>query len=112
MTYWIEFVTIWSLSLWYMVTESDTPCIHSLVFDQVQWYFSCRAMVCKNGGRCEVTVVNRKCRRCRYDRCLGAGMNPSAVLDDDGKKVRFRKMLKKKMLQPEEVRTSELTKAG
>lgn len=57
-------------------------------------------------------MANRKCRRCRYDRCLRAGMNPSAVLDDDGKKVRFRKMLKKKMQLPEEVWTSELTKAG
>ena len=69
-------------------------------------------MVCKNGGRCEVTVANRKCRRCRYDRCLRAGMNPSAVLDDDGKKVRFRKMLKKKMLQPEEEWSAGLTKSG
>ena len=62
-------------------------------------------MVCKNRGQCEVTVANRKCRKCRYDRCLRAGMDSGAVLDDDRKKLRFRKLLKKKMLMPEEVTT-------
>jgi hypothetical protein len=59
-----------------------------------------RPLICKVGGGCEVSVDNRKCRKCRYDRCLTAGMNPDAVLDVKGKKVRFRKMLKKKMLAP------------
>ncbi|TRY76250.1 hypothetical protein TCAL_08790 [Tigriopus californicus] len=73
--------------------------------------FSCRAFfrrahnkgdgipgyVCKKDGKCNVTAKNRKkCQRCRYDKCVDMGMNPSLVLTDDQKKVRFRKMLEKK----------------
>lgn len=74
--------------------------------------FSCRAFfrrahnkggdappsyTCKKEGKCDITSKNRKkCQRCRYDRCLHVGMNPSLVLTDEQKKVRFRKMLEKK----------------
>lgn len=73
--------------------------------------FSCRAFfrrahnkgdgipgyVCKKEGKCNVTAKNRKkCQRCRYDKCVEMGMNPSLVLTDEQKKVRFRKMLEKK----------------
>jgi len=32
----------------------------------------------------------------RYDKCLAAGMKPGLVLNDDQKRVRFRKMIEKK----------------
>ncbi len=36
---------------------------------------------CKKSGRCQVTVsTRRRCKKCRYERCLRAGMIPEAVL--------------------------------
>ena len=52
---------------------------------------------CKNNGRCHINVANRrKCQKCRYDRCVVAGMCPQAVLTEDQKKVRFQRMLRKR----------------
>jgi len=50
---------------------------------------------------CFITTANRRrCQRCRYNRCLKAGMKPESVLTDDQKKIRFRKVnLKKSMLK-------------
>lgn len=71
--------------------------------------FSCRAFfrralqktknpqfVCKYKGDCPVTVNERKCRKCRFDLCRKAGMKPELVLDEEQKKLRFRKHNKKK----------------
>lgn len=52
--------------------------------------------VCKKSNQCTISVATRRrCQKCRYERCLSAGMNPDAVLDTEQKKVRFRKLLKK-----------------
>ena len=46
---------------------------------------------CKFSDDCFVGVKNRRrCQRCRYNRCLKAGMNPDAVLTDEQKLIRFR----------------------
>lgn len=54
---------------------------------------------CKKKEMCLITTANRRrCQRCRYNRCLKAGMKPDSVLTDDQKKIRFRKInLKKSM---------------
>jgi len=44
---------------------------------------------CKKSGRCITSgPLRRKCKRCRYERCLKAGMKPEAVLNGDEKKIR------------------------
>ena len=49
-----------------------------------------------------MTVEDRKCRKCRFDLCRQAGMKPEFVLDEEQKKLRFRKLIKKKQgLDPE-----------
>ena len=42
----------------------------------------------------------RKCKQCRYQRCIRAGMNPELVLTEDQKQIRFRKLLLKKKRGP------------
>ena len=42
----------------------------------------------------------RKCKQCRYQRCIRAGMNPELVLTEDQKQIRFRKLLLKKKKGP------------
>lgn len=73
--------------------------------------FSCRAFFrrtiqrsrnpsfhCKNGGTCEINVkTRRKCQACRFRNCIAAGMQPDQVLNDNAKRTRFRKMLKKQV---------------
>jgi len=54
-------------------------------------------LFCRKTNQCIVSVETRKCcQKCRYNRCLLAGMKADAVLDSGQKKVRFRKLLKKK----------------
>ena len=72
--------------------------------------FSCRAFfrraqrlkrpfaICKMNNSCKITVENRRfCGNCRFAACLRAGMNPKSVLNEEEKKHRFRRMLKRKM---------------
>lgn len=52
---------------------------------------------CKNSNQCQITFKNRRrCQKCRYVRCIISGMTPEAVLSDDQKQIRFRKLLQKK----------------
>lgn len=56
--------------------------------------------VCKKNDDCIITVATRRrCQKCRYDRCVAAGMRSDAVLDEDQKKIRFRKLLMKRQKQ-------------
>jgi len=56
--------------------------------------------ICKENDSCTIDVVTRRrCQKCRYERCVIAGMNADAVLDNDQKKVRFRKLLMKRQKQ-------------
>ncbi|TRY80570.1 hypothetical protein TCAL_16754 [Tigriopus californicus] len=86
--------------------SNDKHCFH---YGGVSCY-SCRAFFrrahqgtkepsfkCKRNNQCDITEkTRRKCQKCRYELCLNAGMDPSLVLDDDQKKVRFRNYLRKK----------------
>lgn len=71
--------------------------------------FSCRAFfrrahqktkspsfACKNDDKCVIKVDDRKCRACRYNLCIQAGMKPELVLDNEQKTARFRKLIEKK----------------
>ena len=76
----------------------------------LQVCFSCRAFwrrahkktknpnfVCTRGDSCVITVANRrKCKKCRFRLCQEAGMTESAILTEEQKKLRFRKMLQKR----------------
>ena len=51
---------------------------------------------CKFGSNCVLTPTNRrKCQKCRYQKCVKTGMKPEAVLTEDQKQIRFRKLLSK-----------------
>merc|ERR1712025_1168582 len=66
--------------------------------------YSCRAFfsrntqradlpLCKGEGSCNVTHKERKqCAACRYQKCLLVGMKRELVLNEDEKKVRFKKL--------------------
>ena len=72
--------------------------------------FSCRAFwrrahkktknpnfTCSRGDTCVITVANRrKCKKCRFRSCQAAGMTESAILTEEQKKMRFRKMIQKR----------------
>ncbi len=54
---------------------------------------------CKKNGRCVITVLTRRrCQKCRYNRCQLAGMTPDAVLNEDQKRIRFRKVNQKRQM--------------
>jgi len=73
--------------------------------------YSCRAFfrrntqrpdlpMCKHNGSCTVIYKERKqCAACRYQKCLTVGMKQELVLNDDDKKVRFKKLLEKKEME-------------
>lgn len=49
-------------------------------------------LLCKKGNNCVLTAESRRhCKKCRYQKCLLAGMKPEAVLDSEQKKIHFRK---------------------
>merc|ERR1712106_1241542 len=70
--------------------------------------YSCRAFfrrntqreelpICKGEGQCSITYMDRKqCSCCRYYKCIRIGMRPELVLNEDDKKIRFKKLLRKK----------------
>jgi len=70
--------------------------------------YSCRAFFrrntqredippCKERGQCVITYTDRKlCTDCRYQKCLGSGMVPALVLNEDDKRLRFKKLHQKK----------------
>eukprot|EP00095_Tigriopus_kingsejongensis_P011668 snap_masked-scaffold59_size442576-processed-gene-0.17 protein:Tk11668 transcript:snap_masked-scaffold59_size442576-processed-gene-0.17-mRNA-1 annotation:"nuclear receptor 1" len=56
--------------------------------------------VCKNSGECNVLhKLRKKCRKCRYEKCLQVGMKPSLVLTEEEKVKRFKKSLTKKAME-------------
>ena len=59
---------------------------------------SCKAqdLKCKFDGNCVVTKrTRRRCQKCRHSLCLKAGMNPDAVMTEEQKRIRFRKLISK-----------------
>lgn len=52
---------------------------------------------CKERRQCVITYTDRKlCTSCRYQKCLRSGMIPSLVLNEDDKRIRFKKLHQKK----------------
>ena len=48
-------------------------------------------------GSCQLTPANKPyCKKCRYEKCLVIGMDPTLVLSDEEKRVRFKHFFKKK----------------
>lgn len=98
------------LTVCYVCTEEAKPGQEHLRNYGGVVCYSCRAFwrrshqksrnpnfVCKKGGDCVITVkTRRRCQKCRYNRCMMTGMSPEAVLDEDQKKIRFRKLLLKR----------------
>ncbi|GMT03506.1 hypothetical protein PENTCL1PPCAC_25680, partial [Pristionchus entomophagus] len=66
-----------------------------------------RSFVCKKNGECKSSMSKEarvKCRACRFDRCVDAGMNPLAILSEtnpEGNTV-VRDILSKRKLLPEQ----------
>eukprot|EP00095_Tigriopus_kingsejongensis_P005545 maker-scaffold131_size323982-snap-gene-1.6 protein:Tk05545 transcript:maker-scaffold131_size323982-snap-gene-1.6-mRNA-1 annotation:"oxysterols receptor lxr-alpha isoform 2" len=83
--------------------------------------FSCRAFFrrsvqgekyqrfqCKDGGHCDITKAGtQKCKKCRFDQCLKAGMKPDCVMNSEQKRKRFRKCLEKQLLNQDGGTTQE-----
>ena len=79
--------------------------------------FSCRAffrrqiqqasshkLKCKGNEECQlVSNSQKKCRLCRFKRCLAIGMKPECVLKEDDKKTRFRKHISKQLEEEQEI---------
>ena len=54
------------------------------------------AFICTYQGSCIVSRENRRsCQKCRYAKCLESGMDPLAVLTDEEKRIRFRRLIQK-----------------
>ena len=48
-------------------------------------------------GHCVILPKTKHiCKKCRYDKCLVIGMDPSLVLTDEEKRIRFKHFFKKK----------------
>ena len=73
--------------------------------------FSCRAffrrvvqkgnsskLKCKASDECQLAFDSqKKCRKCRFEKCVAAGMNADGVLKEDQKKERFKKHFSKQL---------------
>ena len=58
------------------------------------------AYECRKTGNCDLNVKNRRaCQKCRYVRCRLAGMDADAVLTEQQRQFRFRKVIERKTLQ-------------
>ncbi len=56
---------------------------------------------CKGTGNCEVGGKQRiKCKKCRYEKCLTIGMDPSLVLTDEADRLKFSRMSCRPSKQP------------
>ena len=60
---------------------------------------------CRGRGNCRVDIKvkgRRTCQRCRYDRCLQAGMRPDLVLSQSEKEERFKKYYDRRRIREED----------
>eukprot|EP00094_Tigriopus_californicus_P003670 TCALIF_03531-PA protein Name:"Similar to vdrb Vitamin D3 receptor B (Danio rerio)" AED:0.24 eAED:0.29 QI:0/0/0/0.5/1/1/2/0/597 len=65
---------------------------------------------CKMGGNCVITVENRHCRKCRFAKCLAAGMRKDLVMNDGEKVHRFRKLLKTQRLVEDKTQSPKVVR--
>ena len=55
-------------------------------------HFNIKTYICKKTGNCKITVTTRRsCQRCRYEKCISVGMDPSSVMTLEEKKKWFTK---------------------
>ena len=61
------------------------------------------SLACKKSGTCSLQAGKRKkCRKCRFDKCILIGMSPGLVPnDEESKKYTYKKKSKKKKTSPE-----------
>jgi len=71
----------------------------------------CPTFTCKKNGNCIMTVnTRRRCQKCRYDKCIAAGMRSEAVLNESQKKIRFRKLfMKRQKLLAKQLKAQKLS---
>ena len=70
--------------------------IHKITLDKPKF-------ICKFGGTCEINLkTRRKCKKCRYDFCVRAGMQAKSVLKEGERKSRFRNSFYKDRKAPTE----------
>ncbi len=67
-----------------------------IVQQKMKTEMKCKGGTAATGEPCRITPDNRKkCKKCRYEACLKAGMRADAVMSEDQYKVWFRRMLRK-----------------
>ena len=58
---------------------------------------------CIHGGKCQINLkTRRRCKKCRYDLCIRAGMQPKAVLNESERKTRFKNSFYRSLSTSEE----------
>ena len=67
-------------------------------FIETTWTSSLTLLVqFRKDGDCYLTMKTRRsCQKCRYDRCKAAGMDASAVLNEQQRQIRFRRVIERK----------------
>ena len=67
---------------------------------------------CKNDGNCNIKFGQKNCRHCRYQKCLGEGMNPKLVLSHFQVRERFKKSIEKTNVISSHVQNGEENSDG
>lgn len=62
-------------------------------FRRVQTDTNLSKLICKKDNNCKIEIgaAPRLCKKCRFTKCLASGMRGEQVLNDEGKRKRFRK---------------------